>query len=198
MRLKPSSYQYVTINTHTRLPFGVASAPALFQKTMDAILQGIPPIICYIDDILVTGANDEEHLCNLTEVLRRLQERGMRLKRDKCKFLKDSVNYLGHHIDAQGCHANARKVKAILKAHAPTCVTELWSFLGLLNYCRKFIPNLASVVHPLNALLRAESQWQWSKQCADAFQLAKKLKEAPVLAHYDPQLPIQLARDALS
>ena len=75
MLLEPSSYQYVTINSHrglyqyTCLPFGIASAPALFQKAMDAILQGIPHVICYIDDVLVTGVNEEEHLRNLAEVL---------------------------------------------------------------------------------------------------------------------------------
>ena len=205
MRLEPSSCQYVTVNTHrglyryTWLPFGVASAPALFQKAMDAILQGIPHVICFIDDVLVTGANDEEHLCNLAEVLRRPQEQGMCLNRDKCKFLKDSFDDLGHHIDTQGCHMSTMKVEAILKAHAPTCVMELQSFLGLPKYYRKFIPKLASVVHPLNAMFRDGSRWRWSKQCADAFQLAKKkLMQAPVLAHYDPQLPIQLAGDASS
>ena len=72
--LNDESKQYTTINTHrglyqyTRLPFGVASAPALFQKIMDTILQGIPHVICYIDDILVTGANQEDHLRNLAEV----------------------------------------------------------------------------------------------------------------------------------
>lgn len=76
--LEESSRKYVTINTHrglyeyTRLPFGVSSAPALFQKTMDTILQGLPGVTCYIDDILVTGANDQEHLHNLEQVLERL------------------------------------------------------------------------------------------------------------------------------
>ena len=116
--------------------FGVASAPTLFQKAMDAILNGILHVICYIDGVLLTGANDEEHLCNLAKLLRRLQEQGMRLKRDKCKFLKDSIDCLGYHIDAQGCHTSTRKVEAILKAPAPTFITELWSFLGLLNYIK--------------------------------------------------------------
>ena len=81
--LDEASRKYVTVNTHrglyeyTRLPFGVASAPALFQKTMDTILQGIPGVKCYIDDILVTGANDQEHLQNLEQVLERLSLQGV-------------------------------------------------------------------------------------------------------------------------
>ena len=80
--LEEESKDFMTITTHqghyryTRLPFGIASAPAVFQRTMDTILQGIPNVICYIDDILVTAPTDEAHLCNLQEVLRRLEDHG--------------------------------------------------------------------------------------------------------------------------
>ena len=109
--LDEQSTTYVTINTHKglyrykRLPFGVASAPALFQKLMDTVLQGIPHVICYIDDILVTGVNDGEHLSTLATVLQRLQQYGFRMKQTKCEFLKPSVEYLGHLIDDEGLHA---------------------------------------------------------------------------------------------
>ena len=77
MVLEESSRKYVTISTslglfqYTRLPFGVVSAPAIFQRAMDAILQGITGVICYIDDILVTGSDDEKHLEALGEVLKK-------------------------------------------------------------------------------------------------------------------------------
>ena len=80
---------------------------------MDTILQGNPHVLCYIDDILITGANEEEHLCKLEEVLKRLQHHGIRNKRKKCAFLQDSVEYLGHRIDAEGLHTMAQKVEAI-------------------------------------------------------------------------------------
>ena len=92
MRLEDSAKELVTINTHkglyqfNRLPFGVASAPAIFQRTMDVILQGLPGVICYIDDILITGSSDKEHLANLEEVLKRLQYHGVKLKSSKCKI----------------------------------------------------------------------------------------------------------------
>ena len=106
--LDEESQQYVTVNTHKglfrykRLPFGVASAPALFQWTMETLLQGLPSVCVYIDDILVTGKTDEEHLRNLGEVLKRLDEAGMRLKREKCKFLLPKVEYLGKHYQQHG------------------------------------------------------------------------------------------------
>jgi len=89
MQLEDNVKDLVTINTHkgfyqfTRLPFGIASAPALFQRAMDTILQGIPHVLCYIDDILITGRTEEEHLHNLEEVLKRLQHHGLQLKAAK-------------------------------------------------------------------------------------------------------------------
>ena len=145
--LDEKSRDYVVINTHrglyryNRLPFGVASAPAIFQKVMDTILQGIPHVICYIDDILVTGKDDAEHLSNLEEVIERLQHYGLRTKRAKCAFLQTSVDYLGHRIDADGLHTTTDKLEAITKVPTPRNVQELRSFLGLLNYYGKFMPN---------------------------------------------------------
>ena len=100
--LDRESTKYVTVTTHkgsyrcNKLPFGIALAPAIFQKTKDTILQGIPPVICYIDDILVTRADDEDHLQNLAEVLRGLQLHGIRMKKSKRHFMETSVVYLGH------------------------------------------------------------------------------------------------------
>ena len=205
MELETESRNYVTINTHlglyryTRLPFGIASAPAIFQRSMDAILQGVPSVICYLDDLLVTGASDREHLQNLQQVLSRLKEQGVKLKKEKCSFLQTSAEYLGFVIDAEGVHTSPTKLEAIQNAPEPRNVNELRSFLGLLNYYGRFIPNLAALLHPLHALLQRTKKWKWTKECADVFRNAKKqLSSAPVLAHYDPQLPLQLAGDASS
>ena len=160
MVLDDDSKDLVTINTHrslyqhTLLPFGISSAPALFQRTMDIILQGIPHTICYIDNILVTGVNNQEHLTNLEEVLQRLMHHGITLKKEKCKFMSESVEYLGHVIDSQGLHVKQDKVDAIVNAPKPRNVTELRAYLGLLNYYGKFIPNLASILQPINNVLK--------------------------------------------
>ena len=131
--------------------------------------------------------------------MKRLQEHGVGLKKEKCQFLQDSVEYLGHRIDAQGVHTSEMKLKAIVEAPKRRNVQELCSFLGLLNYYAKFIANLSSIlhVHPLNNLLRANQRWVWTHACNRAFLVAKsKLMSAPVLAHYDPYLPIFMAGDA--
>ena len=205
MLLDDQSKELVTINTHkglyryTRLPFGVASAPAMFQRTMDIILQGIPRVICYIDDILITGANEEEHYQNLEEVFRRLQYNGVTVSKSKCNFLCDSVEYLGYRISSEGLHATEDKLKAILDAPKPRNVQQLRSFLGLVHYYSKFIPNLASLLAPLTNLLRKNIKWEWSDKCEEAMLAVKeKLVSADVLVHYDPCLPIKLATDASS
>ena len=198
LELDENSSVYTTINTHKgmyrykRLPFGIASAPAMFQKIMDGILEGIPRVICYIDDILITGVSDTEHLETLRKVFQRLEEHGVLLNRSKCRFLAKSVDYLGHRLDAEGIHAMSDKLDAVKNARVPQNVAELCSFLGLLNYYRKFLPNVATILNPLNELLR----WAWSVQCEDAFKRAKDLLiSTRVLAHYDPALPIKMAAD---
>ena len=137
MLLDEDSTKLVTVNTHKglyqfmRLPFGVGSAPALFQRAMDGILQGIPHVVCYLDDILITGATAAEHAANLEEVLKRLKDHGLRLRRKKCTFYQDSVQYLGHSIDCFGIHTLPDKVAAVNHAPMPTCVSQLRSFLGM-------------------------------------------------------------------
>ena len=112
MLLDNESAKLVTLNTCkglykcTRLPFGVVSALAVFQQAMDSILQGIPHVVCYIDDILITGTSEAEHWRNLEVVLLPLQENGPRLQCNKCHFFQQSVEFLGHIIDTEGVHTS--------------------------------------------------------------------------------------------
>ena len=151
--LDKASKQFVVINSHkglfqyNRLPFGVASAPAIFQKAMEGILQGIGHVTVYID-ILVTGRTEAEHLQHLAELLTRLEKAEIRLKKDKCAFMLPSVEYLGHTILAEGLHPRTEKIRAITAAPTPTDVSQLKSFLGLINYYGKFLLNLSHVLAP--------------------------------------------------
>ena len=108
--LEEASKELVTVSMHQglyrymHLPFGVASAPAIFQRTIDQVLHDLPGVMCYLDDIIITGATDQKHLSNLASVLERLRMKGFRLKKDKCHFMQTTVEYLGHVIDANGLH----------------------------------------------------------------------------------------------
>ena len=107
------------------------------------------------------------------------------------------MEYLGHVVDAEGLHATAGKMEAIMQAPVPRNVQQLRSFLGLVNYYAKFILSLATVLNPLNLLLKKDSRWNWASDCTKAFQLARDaLTSSKVLVHFDPAMPIKLAADA--
>ena len=119
---------------------------------MKQVLLGIPNVVCYLDDILITDNNEVVHLQNLTAVFERLCNCGLRLKKSKCQFLESEVDYLGYRISSEGLRTSQSKVKAVLDAPTPRNLTELKSFLGLVNYYARFLPSLAEVCHPLNNL----------------------------------------------
>ena len=201
--LDESSSQYVTINTHrglfsyTRLPYGVSSAPAIFQRTIESILCDTPGVAVYMDDIILTGANDVEHLETLDTVLTKLEQAGLRLKRAKCTFLAEEVVYLGHRFTSEGIKPVEEKVKALMEARAPNDVTELKSYLGLLNYYNRFLPNLSTVLTPLHRLLRKETTWKWEEEEQQCFEATKSMiLGANILVHYNPSQPLILQCDA--
>ena len=201
--LDEQSKEYTTINTpkglycYNRLPFGVASAPSIFQRTMESILQGINHVCVYLDDILITGATEKEHLQNLDKVLTRLERAGIRLKLDKCVFLLPAVEYLGHKISGQSLQPTDEKIQAIKSAPAPQYVTQLKLFLGLLNYYSKFLLNLSNILAPLYRLLQKNTRWCWEAEQRKAFQQAKEsLTSDCVLVHFDPAKQLVLACDA--
>ncbi|XP_041475767.1 uncharacterized protein K02A2.6-like [Lytechinus variegatus] len=201
--LSEKSREFVTINTHRglfrykRLPFGVSTAPSVFQRTMESLLAGIPGVAVYLDDLLITGESTDAHMKNLRAVLDVLLKAGLRLKKEKCVFLKEEVDYLGHTITEKGLRPTGDKVQAITNAPEPKSVKELRSFLGLLNYYGKFLPDLASNLEPLHRLLRKDARWRWGKEQKQAFGRAKQLLNSTrVLAHYNPEEQLILACDA--
>lgn len=203
LELDKDSEKYLTVNTHRglytyhRLSYGVSSAPSIFQAVMDQILQGIEHVTCFLDDILITAGSKEEHLCKLEKVLSRLEKYNVKVKKSKCQFMTNKVEYLGHIVDSEGLHPTREKVKAIVNAPSPTNVTELRSFLGLLNYYGRFLKNLSMQLRPLHELLKRESVWKWTSDCETAFKNAKDhLLQSTLVVHYDTRKPLKLACDA--
>ena len=201
--LDDASKKLVAINTHkgffqyNRLPFGVSAAPSIFQRTMETLLHGLPGVCLFLDDILVSGRNDQEHLTNLSAVLQKLASAGMKLKPDKCFFMLQEVEYLSHKISAKGLEPIPEKVRAIVEAPAPRNVSELKSFLGMLNYYGKFLPNLSTCLAPWYSLLQKKHHWSWGEKQRKVFEKAKALlTSSSVLTHYDPSKPLILACDA--
>ena len=201
--LEEDSKKYVVINTHqglfryTRLLFGISSAPGIFQRVIESILQGMKGVVVYLDDILITGPSKEAHLKTLDEVLSRLDRAGLRVKKSKCEFLKTSVTYLGHRIDADGLHPLPDRVRAVKEAPTPNSVSKLKSYLGMLTYYSKFLPNLSTRLHPLYHLLKKDVDWSWGVAQTKAFTASKDLLTSEkCLTHFDSSLELTLACDA--
>nr|XP_039253417.1 zinc finger BED domain-containing protein 5-like [Styela clava] len=147
--------------------------------------------------MLTTGDNNIEHLDNIEKLLMRLQQYNLRVNKSKTEFFKNSVEFCGYKVDCNGLHKTDAKIKAIRDAPRPENVSQVRSFIGMVNYYQRFIPNLSSVLYPLNCLLRANCRWKWTKYCEKAFLEAKKLMtSSTVLIHYDPSLTLKLACDA--
>ena len=201
--LDEESQKLVTINTHkglfkyNRLPFGVTTAPSIFQRVMEHLLRDLNFVTVYLDDILVTGKTTAEHLANLDEVLSRLEEAGMRLKQSKCKFLLSEVEYLGHKITKNGLKPSDAKLEAVSKAPVPKNVSELKAFLGLVNYYGKFLSHLSTTLSPLHNLLQKGTRFQWKEQHQKAFDTVRsQLISSELLVHYDSDLELVLSCDA--
>ena len=179
MLIRLQDRELTVINTHkglyrwNRLPFGVSSSAAIFQETMDDTLQALKMVCCRIDDILISGRTNEEHVEILKEVVRRLESRGFKCKLEKSQFFKDKVVYLGHEISKEGIRPVKSKVEDLKAAEPPKNLAELISFLGAVNYYRRYLPNLSTVIAPLDNL--RSSDWKWTDVEAASF---KKLKDS--------------------
>ena len=205
LMLDDSSKEITTINTprglfqYNRLSFGLCSSPGIFQRTMDQILKDLPGVLCYLDDVLIGGGTKEELDNRVRQVLKRFSDNNFRLKIEKCEWSMDSISYLGYIIDANGIHPSSEKIAAISGAPAPKNVKELQSYLGLLNFYRKFLPNASTLLEPLNSLLRNDKEWVWGSEQASAFKKSKEiLTSDSVLVHFDPKYPIVVTADSSS
>lgn len=177
--------------------YGVASAPAIFQREISQILQGIPGVSVFLDDVKITGPNDETHLCRLREVLKRFHEHNMRVNVSKCEFFANSIEYCGYVIDRNGIHKMQQKVDAIQKMPRPENLEQVRAFLSLVNYYGRFIKNLSMNLYPINNLLKANTPFKWNDACEQAFVWVKaEMQSNRVLVHYDMNLPLVLATDA--
>lgn len=201
--VKEESRKYFVINTHlglyqfTRMPMGYAGSPANWQRVMDSILADIPGVLGFQDDIIVSAKTRDEHSKRLAEVLKRLHENDLRLNMKKCSFFKDSITFCGFEYSHKGIAKCFDKVTAVVKAATPTNVTEVRSFLGLVQFYSSFVPKLAEIAFPLYRLLQKDVEFKWSEQCERSFRLIKEIMTSDqVLVPFDTTKPVVLATDA--
>lgn len=205
LELAPEHRELLTISTFkglykvNRMMFGIASGPTIWQRKIESILQDIPGVAIFFDDIVITGETDTLHLRRLEEVLERLHSYNVRINFEKSTFFTDKINYCGYVIDKQRIHKDHSKTEAIKLMPQPKNVSEVRAFTGMINYYSRFIPNLCTILQPLNNLLHKDTPFVWSNNCEKAFQKAKEVFSSDqILVHFDPKVPLILATDASS
>lgn len=195
---------FVTPDGHyefKRMPFGLANAPAVFQRMVNKILgsRRFEYALAYLDDVLIPSKSVNEMFERLEDVLKLFREYGLTLKLSKCRFFDTTVSYLGYDISSKGIQPGEAKMLAVKEFPKPRNVHEIRQFLGLTGYFRKFIQGYGEIARPLTSLLKKEAVWQWTDTEDRAFSLLKdKLVARPVLALYDPTLETELHTDASS
>lgn len=194
---------FVTQEGHfqwTCLPFGLKTAPAIFQRILSSIIRKHKLsefTVNFIDDILVFSKSFEDHIKHLTLLLEAISKEGFRLKFSKCNFAQNSVKYLGHIIENNTVTPLKDNLIAIKEFPVPKTQKNVRQFLGKINFYGKYVPNVSIVLDPLHNLLRKGQQFIWSKECQDAFEMIKeRLCSKPILAIFDPDLPIFIYTDA--
>ncbi|XP_055586012.1 uncharacterized protein K02A2.6-like [Uranotaenia lowii] len=203
IELEESSRYITTFISHKglfrykRLMFGISCAPEMFQKTLEQILIGCENVINYIDDIFVYGETQEEHDRSLSQILAVLKSRNILLNNQKCIFKVREIEFLGHKISAEGVRPMENKIGCLQKFRKPRTSEEVRSFLGLVTYIGKFIPNLATITAPLRELICKNIRFKWEAKHEESFQhLKQAISNVRTLSFFDNNLRTRVVADA--
>lgn len=181
------------------MPYGLTNAGATFTALGDSTLGELKWIcaICYIDDLIVFAATFEEFLENLDKVLAKFATAGLKFKSAKCKIGYQELDLLGYNITPYGILPAKSKAESITSLKKTKNLRALQSFLGAVNFFRKSIPNLAKIAKPLYNLCKKDVTFNFDDECIKAWEKLKSiLASPPLLAHYRPDLPVEIHVDA--
>ena len=186
-----------------RMPFGICSAPEVFQRRMHEVIEGLAGVEVIADDFVVVGCGDttqgaiEDHDKNLTALLQRCEERGLKLNPDKIKLRMQKVPFIGHVATDKGLCVDPHKVQAITEMPPPTDVAAVQRLLGLAQYLSKFLPHLSDMTKPLRDLTLQDTAWVWDHPQQEALEALKKAASStPVLRYYNLKEKVTLQCDA--
>ncbi|UYV77315.1 K02A2.6-like [Cordylochernes scorpioides] len=203
IEMDEASKNLLVVSTHrrlyryNRLPFGISPASAIFQRCMDSLFHDVPNTVIYLDDIFIGSKDEQEHYRILKMIFDKLKELNFTLNKEKCLFLKKDICFLGHIINEDGFRPDSKKLEALERCKKPFDKTSLKSFLGMLSFYSKYIPNMSTLAGPLYQLLKKDNRWKWSSQCEKAFlNLKLTLLNSQALIHYSMKLPLTLTCDA--
>lgn len=203
--LEEGSKKYTAFSTpsglyqFTVLPFGLATAPAVFNRLIRKVFAGMENVETFLDDILIHSKTWKEHCQTVNVVLDKLRQAGLTARPSKCEIGKTNLEYLGHVVGEGKLKPISDKVKDILAIPTPTTKKEVRSFLGLSGYYRRYIPDYATIAAPLTDLTRKNSpnRVEWMAEHQHSFEVLKRsLSTAPVLKLVDHSKPFILRTDA--
>ncbi|UYV63325.1 K02A2.6-like, partial [Cordylochernes scorpioides] len=205
IKVAPNSQRYFTFSTpwgrymFLRVPFGIKTAPEIFQKIMADLLQDLEGTENSMDDILIHAPDPQTLEIRTRAVLQRLKENGIKLNRDKCKFQLQEVQFLGHIVTTEGIKIDPEKVRAIGEIKSPSNKQELQRLLGMVQYLSRFIPNLAEKTKNMRLLLKKDTPWLWDESLdCDLLEIKTLLRTAPTLKFFNPNGNLTLSVDASS
>lgn len=185
------------LHRYLRLMFGVTSAPEIFQKIMEQILSPCKNSLNFLDDIIVFGSTELEHDECLKVVLLVLKENNVTLNDEKCLFKVRELDFLGHKLSDKGIDVDVKKVNEIMTFRSPNTKEELRSFLGLVTYVGKFIPDLGTATDFLRKLTKVDTKFEWTEEHEQHFiKLKECLASLPTLGYFDPAKRTRLVADA--
>ena len=185
--------------SYLRLPFGISSAPEVFQRKNYELFGDIPNVHIIFDDMIIAAADDAEHDIALRELLERARKYNVRFNRSKLQLKVPTVRYLGHCVSADGVRPDHNKVRAIVDMPTPTDRKALLRFLGMVTFLSRWLPRLADMRKPLTELLKDDVEWTWTASHQQAVENIKKaVTSAPVLRFFDPNIPAIIQTDASS
>jgi transposase InsO family protein len=203
LELHPDSRNLTTFVTHTglyrykRLLFGISVASEIFQNEIRKVVQGIPGVANKSDDIIVHTETVEEHYDSVHKLLERLRNAGLTVNWQKCELFKSELVFDGHKLSDKGVNPTSEKVKAVAEAREPENISELRSFLGLVNYSARYIPNFATTAEPLRRLTRKDEPFVFGEEQRQSFQALKThLSNAETLGYFDVKAKTKVVADA--
>ena len=180
-----------------RMAFGFCNAPAVFQRAMDKVFDGLDFVVVYLDDIIVCSKNEKEHLQHLKLVYERLKKYNLKLRILKCKFYMRELKFLGIIVNADGIRCDPGYINQVLKFKKPSNVKEIERFIGMVTWLGRFIPNLSKLTSKLNDLRKKNQPFLWTKEHDRHFNaILRAVSEAKLLRHPDIQRPFFIQTDA--
>ncbi|KAL0810648.1 hypothetical protein ABMA28_010755 [Loxostege sticticalis] len=187
---------------YLKMPYGLANAPVIYQRIITKTLREhieSGEILVYIDDVLILSRTIEQGLILLRRVLTTLTDAGFSINLKKCSFLSPSIEYLGRNISEGQVRPSNEKVRALTNTDEPKNIKQVRQFMGLAGYFRRYIPGFAQKTACIAALTRKGVEFKWgTEQQAARKEIVECLTSEPVLAVYDPSLPIEVHTDASS